>query len=136
VSGRDAGRELSPEDRLARLDRLAWLLDDWVRIPLTPWRIGIDGLLGLIPGLGDIVAGALSAWILIEAWRLRAPGPLLARMISYVLLDVVIGAVPIGGDVFDIAWKANRRNVRLLARHLREGETRPDGGAGTPDTEM
>lgn len=112
-------REPTSEERLARLDGLARLLDDWVRIPLTPWRIGLDGLIGLIPGLGDVLTGAVSAWILLEAWRLDAPRPLIGRMVVNVLIDILVGTVPVGGDLFDIAWKANRRNVRLLQDHLR-----------------
>jgi hypothetical protein len=102
------------------LDLLAHVLDDWFRIPGTSIRFGIDGIIGLIPGLGDVLAGLASCIIVIAAWFRGVPYITLARMVVNLGLDVVIGAIPLLGDAFDIAWKANRRNYALLARHLRQ----------------
>jgi hypothetical protein len=107
---------------LARIDRLSRLLDTAVTIPGTNIRFGADALIGLVPGIGDAVTTAMSAWIVYEAHQLGAPGHLLARMIGNVALDGVIGAVPLAGDAFDVMWRANRRNYRLLRDWMeREG---------------
>jgi hypothetical protein len=102
------------------LDLLAHILDDWFRIPGTSIRFGLDGIIGLIPGLGDILAGLASCIIIVAAWFRGVPYVALARMVVNLALDVVIGAIPILGDAFDIAWKANRRNYALMTRHLRQ----------------
>jgi len=102
------------------LDLLAHVLDDWFRIPGTSIRFGLDGIIGLIPGLGDVLAGLASCIIVIAAWFRGVPYVTLARMVVNLGLDVVIGAIPLLGDAFDIAWKANRRNYALLSRHLRQ----------------
>lgn len=97
-----------------RLERLAWLLDSSIRVPGTRFRIGIDGLIGLLPGIGDLVGTLLSGYIVAEAARLGVPGSALARMVFNVLLETLVGTIPVAGDLFDFAWKANQRNVRLL----------------------
>ena len=102
---------------MRRLDALSRLLDSAFSIPGTRFRIGLDGLLGLIPGIGDSLGAALSAYIIVEAARLGAPRRLLLRMIGNVAVEGIVGAVPIVGDVFDIVWKANVRNVALLRTH-------------------
>lgn len=102
------------------LDLLAHLLDDWFHIPGTPIRLGLDGLIGLIPGLGDILAGLASCVLILAAWIRGVPYVTLARMLVNVGLEVAIGAVPFFGDIFIVAWKANRRNYRLLTRHLHQ----------------
>lgn len=94
--------------------RLAWLLDDLIRIPGTQIRIGLDPLLGLVPGGGDLAGGALSAWIIVAAARAGVPPAVLVRMGLNVILDALTGTVPLLGDFFDAGWKANRRNVALL----------------------
>lgn len=104
--------------RLKRLRRLTRLLDDAVRIPGTKYRVGLDSLIGLVPGAGDIVGGALSAYIIYEASRLGVSRLTLARMFSNVAVDLLLGSVPVAGDIFDVAWKANRKNMDLLDRHL------------------
>jgi hypothetical protein len=101
-----------------RLRRTAQLLDAAVRIPFTPWRIGIDGLIGLVPGIGDLVGALLSASIVFEAMRLGAPAAVLSRMLLNVGIDAIIGEIPVLGDIFDIGFKANLRNVALVERHL------------------
>ena len=103
--------------RMRDIERLAHLLDDLVPIPGTKIRVGLDSILGLLPGGGDLVGGALSAWILVAAVRLGAPPAVVARMGANVLLDTAVGVVPVLGDVFDVAWRANRRNVDLLGRY-------------------
>ncbi|KQY83433.1 DUF4112 domain-containing protein [Pelomonas sp. Root1444] len=101
----------------ARLKRLAWLLDSAIPLP-GGYRIGLDGLIGLVPGLGDVVSAVLSSYIVLEAARLRVPGSVLLRMGLNVALELIIGAVPVAGDLFDFAFKANERNVRLLEASL------------------
>ena len=110
----------TPDDRtrMRDVDRLAHLLDDLIPIPGTKIRVGLDSILGLLPGGGDLVGGALSAWILVAATRLGAPPAVIARMGANVLLDTVVGVVPVLGDLFDVAWRANRRNVDLLGRYV------------------
>jgi hypothetical protein len=93
-------------------------MDEVVRVPGTSFRIGLDGLLGLIPGVGDLTGGLLSTWFLVAAARLGAPPSVLARMGLNIGLDALTGAVPLLGDLFDFAWKANRKNLALLEHHL------------------
>ena len=102
------------------LDQLAHLLDDCFRVPGTSIRFGIDGVIGLIPGLGDVLTGLASLLIIVAAWFRGAPAILLTRMVANVGIGVVIGAVPFFGDMFDIYWKANRRNYALLTRHIEQ----------------
>lgn len=104
-------------DHLDRLRRLVWWLDESIRIPGTRIRIGLDPILGLIPGLGDAVGALLSAVILVEAFRRRAPRATLVRIVGNIILDTTLGAVPVLGDGFDAVWKSNRRNLQLLERH-------------------
>jgi hypothetical protein len=105
-------------ETLSRLRRLAWLLDSSIPIPGTRWSIGLEALLGLVPLVGDLAGILLSSTILIEAARLGASRSVLARMAVNVALEGVLGAIPLAGDVFDAAWKANQRNVRLLGAWL------------------
>jgi Domain of unknown function (DUF4112) len=116
-----------PDPRLAAARRLAHLLDDAIPIPGTSYRIGIDPLLGLVPGLGDVLGAVLSTWLLVIAWRLGAPAPLLARMGLNVAIDALAGSIPLAGDVFDAGWKANVRNLRLLEGWLERAASRTAG---------
>jgi NAD/NADP transhydrogenase beta subunit len=102
------------------LERLEILLDEAFRIPGTGIRFGIDGIIGLVPGLGDVLAGLLSLIIPLAAWIRGVPYVTLARMALNIGIGVLIGSIPFFGDVFDIAWKSNRRNYQLLRRHLIE----------------
>lgn len=102
------------------LDLLSRVLDTWFRIPGTSIRFGIDGIIGLVPGIGDVLAGLASTIIIIAAWVRGAPYVTIARMLVNLALDVIVGAIPFVGDAFDIAWKANRRNYALLTRHLEQ----------------
>ena len=101
-----------------RLDQLSRLLDTAFEIPGTNIRMGIDGLIGLIPGVGDLAGMLFSSYIILEAARLGATKTLLTRMILNVALETAIGAIPVLGDAFDIYFKANRRNVALLHRQM------------------
>jgi hypothetical protein len=110
------------EARIERLDGLSRLLDTAFVIPGTGIRFGVDAIIGIIPGVGDWAGVALSSLIVIEAARIGIPPALLARMIGNVVFEGVIGYVPIAGDVIDVFWRANRRNMALLREHLvREG---------------
>jgi len=102
------------------LDLLAHVLDDWFRLPGTSIRFGLDGIIGLIPGLGDILAGLASCIIVVAAWFRGVPYVGLTRMVVNIAIDVLVGTIPFIGDAFDIAWKANRRNYALMTRHLRQ----------------
>jgi hypothetical protein len=102
------------------LDLLAHLLDDWFRVPGTSIRFGLDGIIGLIPGLGDILGGLASCIIIVAAWFRGVPYVGLLRMMVNVAIEVLVGTIPFVGDAFDIAWKANRRNYALMTRHLRQ----------------
>ncbi|QBF31634.1 DUF4112 domain-containing protein [Thalassococcus sp. S3] len=104
--------------RLARLERLAHGMDQAFRVPLIGIRIGWDSLLGLVPGIGDALALGPAGYVLIEGKRMGASNTLLARMAGNVAIDTLIGSIPLIGDLFDIGWKANTRNVALLRRHL------------------
>jgi hypothetical protein len=117
-----ASATLSRRQRLERLEWLARLLDTAILIPGTNIRFGADALIGLVPGIGDTVTTAISAWIVYEAHQLGVPRRLLARMIANVALDGFVGAVPLAGDLFDVMWRGTLRNVRLLREHFeREG---------------
>lgn len=106
------------EQRLARLDTLATRMDRAFRIPLTRIRFGWDGILGLVPGVGDTLAVAPAIYILHEAHDMGASKPVLARMIANIGFDWLVGLVPLVGDILDIGVKSNSRNVALLRAHL------------------
>jgi hypothetical protein len=103
------------------LRRWAVLLDSAFRIPGTRFRFGLDAILGLIPGIGDITTPTFSALILLQAVRMRLPLVVQARMVLNAAIDMVLGLVPVLGDLVDIGWKANLRNLALLERHARPG---------------
>jgi hypothetical protein len=104
-----------------QLDYLAAILDDIFRVPGTRIRFGLDFLIGWIPGIGDALSGAASLIIIVAAWRRGAALVTLARMITNVLLETLIGVIPVVGDLFHVVWKANRRNYRLLMRETSRG---------------
>lgn len=104
--------------RIEQLKLLAELMDGQFCIPGTNIQFGLDAIIGLVPGIGDLLCGAFSVWLIREARRLGAPRWLIARMVWNVAVDVTIGAVPVVGDAFDVAWKANRKNMALLSRHF------------------
>ncbi len=105
--------------RYTRLERLSVLLDSSIRVPFTNFRFGLDALLGLVPGLGDVVGLLLAVYIVFEAGlKFKVPRATLLRMAFNVAIDALSGTVPVIGDVFDAAYKANRRNVELLREHV------------------
>lgn len=104
--------------QLQEMRAFARVMDGAVRVPGTRIEVGLDAILGLLPGVGDLLTGALSLSIVYRAWRLGASAAALVQMLCNLALDVVIGSVPVAGDVFDLVWKANQRNVDLLARDL------------------
>ena len=101
--------------RLRRLRGLSWFLDR--SIPLGKWRIGVDPILGLIPGAGDWIGALLSLYVLYEGARLGMPARILTKMGGNILLETIVGAVPFLGDVFDFMWQANTRNMALIEQH-------------------
>jgi hypothetical protein len=103
-----------------KLNRLAWLMDNSFRIPGTQMRFGLDGLIGLIPGLGDAIGAIISSHILTQAAQMGAPKSLLLKMAFNIGLDAVLGIIPVIGDVSDFIWKANQRNVQLLNDYVEE----------------
>ncbi len=105
-------------DPLARARTLTRLLDSAARVPGTSFRFGLDPVLGLIPGLGDVAGAALSGYVVILASRLGAPKSVIMRMLGNVAIDTVAGAMPVVGDLFDAGWKSNTRNLALLERHI------------------
>jgi hypothetical protein len=109
---------LTREQRLARLEAIAKLLDVAFILPGTNIRYGIDGLIGLIPVVGDLITTAISLWLVREARALGAPWHITARMLANVALDGTVGMVPLAGDAFDVMFRANMRNVRLLKRWM------------------
>ncbi|HEV2670744.1 MAG TPA: DUF4112 domain-containing protein [Gemmatimonadales bacterium] len=113
-----AGAPETSSRRLATLATFAMWLDAGWRIPGTNIRFGLDPILGLIPGVGDAAGAVLAGWIFVEAIRLGASRATLVRIAGNVVLDGGLGAVPILGDIFDFAWKANLRNVALLEPHV------------------
>lgn len=115
-------RQRSRAERVKRLESIAAVMDTAFVVPGTGIRFGFDGLVGLIPGIGDVVTTALSLYLVHEAWQLGAPKHLIGRMLANVALDGAIGAVPVAGDVFDVLWRANKRNMRMLREWMeREG---------------
>lgn len=99
---------------IKQLERWAWWLDNSFRIPGTSIKMGLDSLVGLIPGIGDITGGAFSSYILLQAVSAGVAPVIIARMVVNILLDTLIGMIPLVGDIFDIAFKANLRNIELI----------------------
>ena len=107
------------ERSIRRAQNIARWMDDRFRIPGTNRRVGLDGVLGMIPGIGDVLTTGVSVMIMKEAWAHGLPKTVIGRMGANLLIDTVVGAVPLVGDLFDFGWKANRKNAELLTRHLR-----------------
>ena len=110
---------------IAGVRRMARLLDSALRIPGTGIRVGLDAVIGLVPGLGDAAGAVLSAYVVLLAARVGAPSTVVLRMLGNVAIDALAGAIPLLGDLFDIGWKANSRNVELLDRCSRLQRWRP-----------
>jgi hypothetical protein len=108
---------------LQRLRRISYLLDNSIPIPGIG-RIGLDPLLGLLPGGGDMVSGILSAYIVWEAARLGLPRNILVKMVGNIVLETILGSVPVAGDLFDATWKSNAKNIVLMEDHLQVSQQR------------
>ncbi len=109
-------------ERVERLRQVARVWDELVPLPFLNRRIGVDALVGLLPGIGDVIGALVAGWGLVEAARLRAPTSVLLRMLYNIGLDALVGAIPLLGDLFDVGWKAQSRNVALLERWLGDPE--------------
>lgn len=103
---------------LRRLRQISHLLDDAIPIPGTPYRIGLDPILGLLPGGGDLIGAVFSGYVVFKAAQLGVPQETLIKMAANIVFDTVIGTVPVAGDLFDVAWKANIKNMKLLDAHV------------------
>ena len=116
----ETAADLQPREQAAldRIRRLSTVLDDAVRVPGTNVRVGLDPVLGIVPGAGDAIAAAISLYVVFEAYRLDAPRSMLAKMVGLLAVDAVIGSIPLLGPVFDAFWKANAWNAKSLERHL------------------
>lgn len=108
--------------QLRRARSLSYVLDDLIPIPGTRFRVGLDPILGLAPGLGDWISWMISGHLLWCAWRLGVSASTLTRMTSYLVIDAVVGSVPVLGTIFDVGWRANDRNLQMLERHVAEPE--------------
>lgn len=112
---------VEPDSKLPRdlvaMRRFAYIMDEAFSIPGTRVRVGLDALLGLIPGIGDVIGGVLSTWIVVGALRHRVPTRIIVRMILNIGIDLLFGAVPVAGDVFDFLYEENVKNMRLLEKH-------------------
>lgn len=111
-------RDEHNDSELKELDWLAELMDDRFRVPGTNIRFGLDSIVGLVPGIGDSVSSLVSAALVFQVWRKGVPAHIVMRMCGNIAMDFVLGSVPVVGDLFDVGWKANRRNIRLARKHL------------------
>ena len=115
------GRGITADDpgsRIRRVRLLSQLLDNSITIPGTGRKIGLDPIVGLIPGIGDFIGALLSAYIILEAARADVSGFMLVRMVANVGFDTLLGSIPLVGDVFDAMWKSNTKNVAMLEHHV------------------
>lgn len=111
---------LEHASRLDRIRALSHLLDNAITIPGTDYSFGLDPIIGLLPGGGDVVGTILSAYIVLEATRFRLSVPTLTRMLFNIVLEMIVGMIPVLGDLFDVGWKANAKNLRLIEAHLQD----------------
>ena len=115
------GELIEPDSKLptdlVALRRFARLMDEAFVIPGTNFRFGLDAAVGLIPGVGDVIGGVLSTWIIVGALRHRVPAGIIVRMVANIVIDLIFGAVPVAGDVFDFMFEENMKNMRLLELH-------------------
>lgn len=135
TSDRTPEGELNDEQRriLERLEHLSRLLDSAFELPLIRYRVGLDAIVGLIPGVGDVLGALPSLYIIYQALKLELPTGVLVRMLLNLIPEVLIGSVPLVGDIFDAVWKANDRNLYLIKRHL--GTVNEDDDDGPPSNE-
>jgi hypothetical protein len=116
---------------VARITTVATIMDSLFAVPGTRIRLGVDAILGVVPVVGDLISQAIATYIIWEARRLGVPKLTLWRMVANTLVDTAVGAVPVAGDLFDVAFRANMKNLRLLQRHLEaQGYRMPVPGKG------
>jgi len=108
----------SPTETLHNLRKFSNLLDNAIGVPGTPYSFGLDPIIGLLPGGGDLITGLFSFYIVFSAAQLGLPRETLVRLVSNILIDTLVGSFPLFGDLFDVAWKANSRNMDLLENHF------------------
>ncbi len=120
-----ASKRSSPVFSDRNLDLLSHLLDDFIRIPGTPIRFGLDGIAGLVPGIGDLLGGLASCLLILAAWARGVPRVTIARMMLNVAIETAAGSLPVVGDMFDIWFRANRRNYALMSESLAHQRRRP-----------
>jgi hypothetical protein len=116
--------QTSANPALRQIESLAKLMDSQFKVPGTNMRFGLDGIIGLIPGAGDMSTFAVSSYMLWIMANNGASGYVMARMVLNVLIDAIVGMIPLLGDLFDFAFKANMRNMRLMQQHYKEGRHR------------
>ena len=109
--------------QVSRLRRISRLLDNAISIPGTKISFGLDPIIGLLPGGGDTITGGIAGYIVVEAARMGVPREILWKMVGNILIDSLAGTVPVVGDLFDVGWKANVRNIELLEKHLDVAES-------------
>ncbi len=114
----DYGNEKSFQRDLNEMRRLAELLDEAIKIPVVNYRVGLDALLGLVPVIGDFSGFAISSYIIFKAHNMGVPREKVSRMVFNSLVDVLVGSIPLVGDIFDLFWKSNKRNLRIVERHF------------------
>lgn len=113
-----SAKQAENQRKLQSLDRLAWLLDSSIKIPGTSRTIGLDGIIGLVPGIGDAFAGLLSGYIVVKALLMGLPIFIIGQMVVNMVIEGVVGVIPFFGDIFDFIFKSNRRNVKLMQNYL------------------
>lgn len=118
---------IADEKKLEEVRSLSRLLDSKFRLPGTQFSFGIDPIIGLIPGIGDLIGFGLSGYIVLKARRLGASGMVMVRMLLNIAIDMIIGAIPLLGSIFDFAFKANNKNVKLLEKHISKGKYQGSG---------
>jgi hypothetical protein len=119
----DANEKLPARDPW--IEKLAWLMDS--AIPIGPWRIGLDSVVGLVPGFGDLVGALVSMLIVLRAMSAGVPKVAVARMMTNIAIDSLVGAIPIAGDFFDMAYKSNLKNLKIYEESLSRGQSGPRG---------
>ena len=109
--------------KVSKLRRISKVLDNAITIPGTKFSFGLDPILGLLPGGGDTITGGISAYIVVEAARMGIPREILGQMVGNILIDSFAGTIPVLGDLFDVGWKSNVKNIELLEKHLEIAES-------------
>ncbi len=105
-------------NKVQSLGKLSYLLDKSVKIPIIGYRVGIDSIIGIIPGVGDVAGAAISSYIVYKGYKMDVPKKVLAKMVFNIGLETAIGSIPVVGDIFDVIWKSNIKNVELIKKNV------------------